>query len=70
MVDDYILRKFYKELPRVAEICQRCGFSVKELAVKMGVSAMTVYRWYEGAHIPLERRVLLREILDRYAHRS
>ena len=69
MEDEYIQKRFYNELPGIHEICQRCGFTIQDLAIKMGVSTMTVYRWFDGAHIPLERRILLRETLDRYGRK-
>jgi len=65
--NDYIMKRFYLGLPPVWEIKRACGFSWKDLAIKMNVSEMTLWRWNShGTHIPLEQRVKLREILDLY----
>jgi len=63
--DEYIMKHFYNELPPIWEIKLACGFTWKTFAMKMGVTEMSLWRWNSAqAHIPLEQRVKLREILE------
>ena len=64
--DEYIFKKFYRELPPVSQICQACGFTFLGLAEKMGVSLRSVMYWNGGAHIPLEKRIKLKQVYDLY----
>ena len=68
--NDYIMKRFYVGLPPVWEIKDACGFTWKDLALKMNVTEMTLWRWNGGAEIPLEKRVKLREILDLYRRKG
>ncbi len=63
-MDDYIFKKYYTQLPPIWQIRSSCGFSMKELAFKMGVTEMTLWRWNGGATISIEARIKLKEILD------
>lgn len=65
--DEYITKHYYTEFPPIKDIKLAGGFTWKELAVKMDVSEMCLWRWNSaGAHVPLEQRVRLMNIFDRY----
>ena len=64
--NEYIQKMYYTSLPSVNEIRMKCGFTWTELAMKVGVTHMTLWRWNGGASIPLERRIKLKEILGMY----
>jgi len=65
--DDYIFKHYWLELPNIRDIKDACRFDWDEFALKMGCSVMTLWRWDQyGAHIPLEKRIKLKEIYQRY----
>jgi len=66
-MDDYIFKKFYQHCPTVQDVKISCGFTWQTLALKMGVTVMTLWRWGSaGNPIPLEGRMRLVETMDRY----
>lgn len=69
--DEYIFRKFYRELPPPNQICEACDFTFSDLAEKVGVSLRTIMTWNSGGQGPatLEGRIKLKQVYELYRKR-
>ena len=69
-MDQYVQWRFYENFPSIHRIHFETGISYQRLAELTGRTTMTLWRWSKGAVVPLEKRVLLMEIYEKYRRKN